>query len=137
MKKIFTVSGFTTCFTALLVMLGGDWFVLQSVAWTRMLATFLQQESLGMAFVKTFDGKHPCPMCLQIRAGREQENRQQETPTLVRSIKIFDLFLADRQPSIPSAPVSSTDAMPGFSRLHSDFVESPPTPPPRPSSLAA
>jgi len=40
----------------LFAMLGGHWLVLQSVAWTRMLADFSRQDSLPAAISKTFDG---------------------------------------------------------------------------------
>jgi hypothetical protein len=45
---------------AVLAGLGLHWTVLQSIAWTTMLADHLRADSLAEAVQKTFDGEHPC-----------------------------------------------------------------------------
>jgi hypothetical protein len=60
---------------ALLAMTGTHWFVLQSLAWTSMLADNLRTTSLPAAMAQTFDGKHPCHWCRQIAAGKQTENK--------------------------------------------------------------
>lgn len=45
----------------------------QAVAWSSMLVSYSRDRSLGDAVAMTFDGEHPCPMCVAI------ENAQVET----------------------------------------------------------
>jgi hypothetical protein len=66
--KIFTVF-------ALVTMLGAHWAVLQSVAWTTMLAGTLHSGSFRDAVTRTFDGKHPCPLCKAIAAAKKSEKK--------------------------------------------------------------
>jgi len=112
-------------------MLGGHWLLLQSVAWTRMIVSFSQRDSLGRAIVKTFDGQHPCSLCHKIRAGRQQEEQQQKENLLIKTEKVMDVQVAIRQALAPPAPVDVRDAIPFVSHLHAGFREPPPTPPPR------
>ena len=60
---------------ALAAMLGAHWAALQTVAWTTMLADNLHSSPLGVAVTKTFDGKHPCPLCKAIAAGKQSEKK--------------------------------------------------------------
>ena len=67
---------------ALLAASGAHWAALQSVAWTTMLAENLQSTSLSQALVKTFDGKHPCPLCKSVAAGKAAEQKSDFTVEL-------------------------------------------------------
>lgn len=60
---------------ALVAMLGAHWAALQTVAWTTMLADNLHSSSFYSAVTKTFDGKHPCPICKAIAAGKQSEKK--------------------------------------------------------------
>jgi hypothetical protein len=60
---------------ALVAMLGAHWALLQTVAWTTMLADNLQSGSIREAVTKTFDGKHPCCLCKAIAAGKQSEKK--------------------------------------------------------------
>jgi hypothetical protein len=60
---------------ALVAMLGAQWAVLQTVAWTAMLAENLQSCSVQTAVEKTFDGRHPCCLCKAIAAGKKSEQK--------------------------------------------------------------
>ena len=131
MTKLFRISGYTACFAALLVMLGGHWALLQSVAWTRMAVAFSQQDSLSEALVKTFDGQHPCPMCLKIRDGREQDKEREQNTPLIKMEKMPEFILSVRQTMLPFVAAEVTDTVPTVPRLHDDFIQTPPTPPPR------
>ncbi|MGH7739594.1 MAG: hypothetical protein ACREL1_05555 [bacterium] len=42
---------------------GGQWLVLQSVAWGGMIHRFSQADNLEAALSKTFDGDHLCGLC--------------------------------------------------------------------------
>jgi hypothetical protein len=60
---------------ALVAMLGAHWALLQTVAWTTMLAKNLHSSSFHDAVTKTFDGQHPCPLCKAIAAGKKSEQK--------------------------------------------------------------
>jgi hypothetical protein len=116
----------------LVISMGSHWAVLQTMAWASMLISYSRNTPFAEAVVKTFDGKHPCRMCLQIREGRQREERQQNNTPLIKIEKMPDLILVARQAMSPLALAEAGDAVPTVPHLHVDFIESPPAPPPRP-----
>jgi hypothetical protein len=68
-KKLGTV----LCAVAMFSIAGGHWAVLQSVAWTGMVIEYSRDASLTSALSKTFDGKHPCTLCVKIDESKKQE----------------------------------------------------------------
>jgi hypothetical protein len=60
--------------------LGLHWALLQTVAWTGMIASYSQKSSLTEAISRTFDGLHPCKLCKVVEQGRaaEKESEQQK-----------------------------------------------------------
>jgi hypothetical protein len=60
---------------ALVATLGAHWAILQTVAWTTMLADNLHSTSFQIAVKKTFDGQHPCCLCKAIAAGKQSEKK--------------------------------------------------------------
>ena len=60
---------------ALVATLGAHWALLQTVAWTTMLADNLCTHSAKEAVTETFDGNHPCEMCKAIAAGKQSEKK--------------------------------------------------------------
>ncbi len=63
---------------ALFSIAGGYWAVLQTVAWAEMLHDYTQKTgSVATAVQQTFDGVHPCEICLQIAAAKQQETKAQ------------------------------------------------------------
>ena len=64
----------TVC--ALVVLIGGHWFALQSAAWLGMAVNFSKTESVSVALQKTFDGQHPCKLCKIVKAGKASEKQQ-------------------------------------------------------------
>lgn len=68
----------------LVVMLGGQWVLLQGVAWTGMLIDYSRNASVATAICKTFDGKHPCPLCKAIAAGKKSEQKNSSALTTQR-----------------------------------------------------
>jgi hypothetical protein len=58
---------------------GAHWALLQSFAWTTMLAENLSCGSVSQAVSRTFDGKHPCPLCKAIAAGKTSEKKKDST----------------------------------------------------------
>ena len=69
------------CFVviSLVTMLGAHWALLQTVAWTAMFADNLRTHSLSESVARTFDGKHPCPICKAVAAGKKSEKKSEFT----------------------------------------------------------
>jgi len=109
----------------LLVTTGGHWALLQSFAWTTMLADHLQSESLAQAVEQTFDGRHLCPLCRAIRAAKKA---QQKTELSISTQKI-------EFPPLATALVLHPPTAFQFLNAGNIFAESalrpPPVPPPR------
>lgn len=110
---------------ALLAATGAHWAALQSVAWTTMLANNLKSGSLSQALEKTFDGRHPCPLCKAVAAGKKSETKSEFTLELKRleyppAPERFVLIAPTQFQLMPEAN-SFSDALP----------REPLTPPPR------
>jgi len=105
--------------------LGFHWAFLQSVAWVGMMVNYSCQGSIKDAVAKTFDGRHPCPLCKLVREGRKSEKKS-EAPQVVKKIDLF----AARSPAFHFPP-SSAPPVP-FSLLPVARTDPPPHPPPRP-----
>jgi hypothetical protein len=56
--------------------LGFHWAALQSVAWVGMLISYSHSGSVASAVEKTFDGRHPCPLCKAIGKARQSGKKQ-------------------------------------------------------------
>jgi hypothetical protein len=59
----------------LLALTGGQWVVLQSAAWAGMLVSNLRKGPIPTAISQTFDGQHPCPICMAIQQGKKSEKK--------------------------------------------------------------
>lgn len=93
----------------LVISLGGQWALLQSVAWTGMLINYSRDGSIKEAVCKTFDGKHPCCLCKAIAAGKKSDQKQKlstsfqrlefpplsDAPTFVSRVKFPPIVLSD------------------------------------------
>ncbi|MCL4179070.1 MAG: hypothetical protein KJ072_15180 [Verrucomicrobia bacterium] len=62
----------------LVLSLGLQWALLQTVAWTGMLIAYSRDASLRDAVVKTFDGEHPCPICHIVKTGRAEQKQSDQ-----------------------------------------------------------
>lgn len=60
---------------ALSASLGLHWALLQTVAWTGMLISYSHAAGFAAGVSATFDGKHPCRLCLVLKKAREAENQ--------------------------------------------------------------
>jgi len=110
---------------ALFCAIGGHWLVLQSVAWTTMLADRARSESIRTAVCDTFDGQHPCRLCCQIAKGRAAERKTD----LQISLKRLE-FLSDKIGFVVCPP-SQFQLLPAFDFQGQLLSHAPPTPPPR------
>jgi len=127
-KRVFRAAGVASSLLAVLLASGGQWMVLQSVAWARMLGAYSRDRTLVEALSKTFDGKHPCRMCHQIREGQDRERRE---PSLVNTDRApgdcLAIVVVAFNPPLPLVdPLSSETPTP-----QSEFPLAPPAPPPR------
>jgi hypothetical protein len=108
--------------------LGMHWALLQGVAWTGMFLSNLNKVSVTEAVEKTFDGEHPCPLCLAVQEGQKKE-KDDSKPLTVKSVKKFEAVLVTKTKLVaPSAEIRS------FLWLVSSFEgrsERPSMPPPR------
>lgn len=62
--------------------IGAHWAILQSVAWTTMLAQNLRTDSFSSAVERTFDGEHPCTLCKSIAKAKRAEKKSDSAPQL-------------------------------------------------------
>jgi hypothetical protein len=105
--------------------LGFHWGLLQSVAWVGMMVNYSCQGSLKEAVVKTFDGKHPCPLCKLVREGKKTEKK----PDSQQNVKQIDLFAGNVVAfRFPASPLSNFPS----SFVTCTRADAPPLPPPRP-----
>src|SRR5688572_9792696 len=98
---------------ALVTAIGGYWVFLQSIAWIGMFAKFSQTSSLAEAWVKTFDGKHPCKLCITVREGQRSELKQESVPAETK----LDFFLLNIQPFDLRRGFTISDSFPILSQF--------------------
>ena len=110
---------------SMLAAMGAHWTVLQSYAWTRMLADNLRTESLKEAVCKTLDGKHPCPLCKAIAAGKKSEKKSESSVSLIK----FE-FVSDRLSFLFVAP-SDFRSQSSRNFAAPEVAHEPQVPPPR------
>jgi hypothetical protein len=125
------LAGLAACLAAILAMNGGHWLALKSLAWGRMIWHFSQREPLGTAIAKTFSGQYPCPLCLKIRQGWHQEQQREQKLPCLPTEKMPEPFWEWQSVGIPLAPTGIRDDHPFVPQFHCDFIDCPPTPPPR------
>ncbi len=123
--------GSAACLCAVLATLGGHWMALQSVAWVRMIGQYAHEGSLASALCKTFDGRHPCALCHVVQQGREQEQRAKKDLPGLSPDRALDILCQAPRTAVPLPPTDATQAVPFVPRVHTDFDEQPPVPPPR------
>ncbi|HVE13658.1 MAG TPA: hypothetical protein VNI01_09710 [Elusimicrobiota bacterium] len=112
---------------SLLLATGAHWAVLQSAAWAGMLLSRSRTQTLARAAGSTFDGRHPCGVCLKVRRGAGAPKGQAARLSQPRE----DLFFAPVSFRLPPRRPLWTLAT-ATARLP-EFLPSFETPPPRPA----
>jgi hypothetical protein len=120
------LAGAIASLLAIFLSAGGHWAVLQSLAYTRMLVEFAQEDSWSVAVKKTFDERYACPLCPKIRDGY---NSERKVPRTLSGERLPE-FVAPTATHFFSLPATIAD-FPLISSLHNDFFTVPPKPPPR------
>jgi hypothetical protein len=113
------------CLIAAFQLIGGHWAVLQATAWFGMLVKYSEADGVEVGISKTFDGNHPCDLCLSIAKKKQTEKKE---GAQLDAAKIYLLAPAERWALRP--PRSSwrlTLTTPSLFGCES----SPPVPPPR------
>jgi len=111
---------------ALAATLGWHWALLQSIAWTTMLADNLRHHSLTEAVTRTLDGKHPCPLCRAITAAQKSEKKREFT---LQTQKLE--FPPAKETPVLLAPSNFQELPAPTSWSFETLPSKPPTPPPR------
>ena len=104
---------------------GAQWAALQAVAWTTMLAGNLRTQSFSQAVSETFDGRHPCPLCKAIAAGKKSEKKADAVSPLNKS------EFPPANANIALLPPDRFEWMPVTHAFADCFTLQPPVPPPR------
>lgn len=107
--------------------------LLQIVAWSGMLVTYSQEAPLGEAIRQTFDGEHPCPLCLAIREALTEIPQDQLRTTPPPALKLLGHHHADWGPGLPPATPVVAAHPPAPPRR----TDPPDVPPPRGSPASA
>lgn len=94
--RLWTIKALVTL--AVFTSVGGHWAVLQGIAWTGMLVEYsVADGSLIKAVTKTFDGEHPCKMCLSITEGKQEESKEKNAAPNVS----FDKIVLSKPTGVP------------------------------------
>jgi len=125
MIRVKVARGLIVC--SLVVAIGGHWALLQSIAWVGMFAKFSQTCSFADAWVKTFDGNHPCKLCIVVQKGKESQQKQEPVPVQTK----LDFFILNNKPFEPGQGFRPSGKIVVHSQFALERFEQPPTPPPR------
>jgi hypothetical protein len=105
---------------------GGEWAVLQCVAWGNMIREYSEMVPFPEAVKMTFSGQYPCAICKAIAEKKQSENSK------IASLVKHEKLISPAALSFPSRVVTLT---PQFYRQRESFLQTrsdvPPTPPPR------
>jgi len=133
LRNLLKYFGMLGALAALLVLHSTHWAALQTVAWSRMLVTFAQEGPLLSAVSRTFDGKNPCPMCLKVRDGIAEDQREASAPSAPPDTQRTGEALWEFRVTLTPVPnLSTAEEQPAASVLQTQFRYAPPSPPPRP-----
>ena len=116
-----------------LEMTGGQFMLLQTVAWTQMIVAYSRNAPLKEALKETFDGRHPCEMCKGIQKARQTEKKP--------DVGQVNLKLKREIFCQPHAAIVCSPPQPFRFQIVSDvnrgaWSERPPVPPPKFSGMA-
>ncbi|MBI1177797.1 hypothetical protein GC207_10205 [bacterium] len=105
--------------------LGLHWTVLQSVAWMTMLVNYSTETSFSDAVEMTFDGQHPCKLCIAVAEGKKTERREALLKSFAKADWVLssDVVCLTRPPATRLAMTHVATPLP--------LRSPPPLPPPR------
>lgn len=119
----------------LVLLMQGPAVLIQEIAWVRMLVTYTQERGLTRGVVETFDGSHPCDLCVKASEIREGEGQQEPSERPNGKLR-FQFSWAEMVPARPlvlplvSGSEISMLQSPWIEYLLGRFAEAPISPPP-------
>ncbi|MDR3605950.1 MAG: hypothetical protein P4M08_01060 [Oligoflexia bacterium] len=116
-----------TSLFALFAVNGGQWFLVQSVAWAEMWSRFSRTESFAQATRHTFDGQHLCGVCKIARHERAKE----KAPEIRLELHEFTLTQPGWEQALALRFPDSLRFHAGARTNAPSHPVPPPTPPPR------
>jgi hypothetical protein len=105
---------------------GGQWYVLQCVAWIKMLHDYAQMVPFTEAVGMTFSGQYPCEICKAIAEKKQSENEK------ICSLEKYDKKFFPPVAVALAHPDAAPLQYPVYLSSLQSRAEPPPTPPPRP-----
>jgi hypothetical protein len=108
-----------------LQLLGGHWAILQTAAWVGMVIDYSKSEGVETGITKTFDGNHPCQLCLSIAKNKEKEGKQ------TANVSPAKLYLLNQAPQWALTPPAVFGQLEVSLYLLNGATPKPPVPPPR------
>jgi hypothetical protein len=72
---------------------GAHWVVLQSAAWTGMIVARAPKVGVESAVRSTFDGGHPCNLCIAVKQGQENEQKQSSSGIVLSELAKVEIVL--------------------------------------------
>jgi hypothetical protein len=105
---------------------GGEWAVLQCVAWANMIREYSEVVPLPQAVQMTFSGEYPCALCKVIAEKKQSKNGR--LAVLVKPEKLISTPAFSYRPRVATlAPQFYFER----ENVYSTRSDVPPTPPPR------
>ncbi|MBU3666603.1 MAG: hypothetical protein FGM15_12120 [Chthoniobacterales bacterium] len=132
-KKCSSRAARATLVLAALLLSLGPLGLLQAVAWTGMAFDYSTRYGFAAGLGRTFDGKHPCPLCKEITKARQNEKESKAAVTL-SPVKLVCVLAATPEVSSAGAP-RGEHTYPLATVLFAERTDRPALPPPR--TLAA
>jgi len=110
---------------ALLYGSGAHWLLVQGAAWAGMLAARSGRETVARAVTTTFDGAHPCRVCLLVKRGAARDSAPRAS---VAPASVDFAFSGSPRFALRADAARAADA--GARSDVSSVVPVPPVPPP-------
>jgi hypothetical protein len=104
---------------------GGQWYVLQCVAWANMIREYSQMVPLAQAVKMTFSGDYPCAIC---KALAEKKSADQQKAL---ALEKYDKKFVATAAVAATPPAVGAYLYPAFIFVWSSHLDIPPVPPPR------
>ena len=105
---------------------GGQWYVLQCVAWIKMMHDYAQIVPFTEAVGMTFSGQYPCEICKAIA-----EKKQAENDKICSLEKYEKKFFPPLSVALVRPGATDLPEYPDYLTSLQARSEPPPTPPPR------
>lgn len=129
MVRMLKVLGFLPALLAVLMLVGGHWALLQTVAWGGMMVKYSARAGLWVGLQETFDGEHPCPLCLALK--KAQAKKAPADQLAVSALESRLLASAPESARLVHRPRLFVMGGSGDLLRHTRANEPPPTPLPR------